>query len=169
MYYNFWTSSAVVFLIFMLCYCGKREFFDEPGEVKFDDNGERYIKYKGEINKVKKPLAQVDLGTKYTIEDVNKATQSIIQYFGEKYNVNISITKVISIKNSPGIMQLRLFLYDPIKNIITGYTIEVTLPISKKETSKVKSVTPFSEVESVSDSVQLNSYASLNLNEGKFT
>ena len=166
MIYNFWTISILILFIGTTCYCGKREFFNEPGEVITNENGERYIEYN---NKTNKPLTQVDLGTKYTIEDVNKATKSIIKHFGEKDDVNIEITKIISIKNSPGMMQLNLFLYNPIKNIILGYIIDVSMPIKNKIDATVKSVVPFSKEESFTEQVNFNSYSSINLYEGNFT
>ena len=131
-----------------------------------EKNGERYIEYN---NAAKKPLAQVDLGTKYTIEDVNKATKAIIRYFGEKDNVNIEITKIISIKNSPGMMQLNLFIYNPIKNIILGYVVDVNMPMKNKTDATVKTVLPFSKEESFIEQVNFNSYSSINLYEGNFT
>mgnify|MGYP000964177547 CR=1 FL=1 len=166
MIYNFWTISIIVLLLSATFYCGKREFFDEPGKVIQDDNGERYIEYS---NNSKKPLAQVDLGTKYTIEDVNKATKAIIKYFGEKDKGNIEITKIISIKNSPEIMQLNLFLYNPIKNIILGYVIDVNMPMKNKTEAMVKTVLPFSKEELFAEHVNFNSYSSINLYEGNFT
>ena len=169
MIYNFWSISLLILIIGTTYYCGKREFFDEPGKVIVNENGERYIEYENKIGSMKKPLAQVDLGTKYTIEDVNNATKAIIRYFGEKDNVNIEITKIISIKNSPGMMQLNLFLYNPIRNIILGYIIDVNMPIKKKTDATVKTVIPFSKEESFAEQVNLKSYSSINLFEGNFT
>jgi len=157
MLYNVWTVSIILLFLGTTYYCGRREFFDEPETIKYDENG------------VKKPLAQVDLGTKYTIEDVNKSTKAIIRYFGEKDNVNIEITKIISIKNSPGMMQLNLFLYNPIKNIILGYIIDVYMPINKNVEAIVNSVIPFSKEESFVEQVEFNPYSSINMYEGSFT
>ena len=98
-----------------------------------------------------------------------KVTQAIIQYFGEKYDVNISITKIISIKHTPGVIKLQLFLYNPIKNTIIGYEIDVTLPISKKEKSIVKFITPFSKEEPLTESIQFNPYSTINFNDGTIT
>ena len=163
--YNFWTISIILMFIGMTFYCGKKEFFDQPGKVIVNENGERFIEY----NNLKKPLAKVDLGTKYTIQDVDKATKAIILYFGEKDNVNIEITKIISIKNSPGMMQLNLFLYNPIKNFIKGYVIDVNMPIKTNSQSTVKTVVPFSNEEEFSKQIKFNSYSSINFNEGNFT
>ena len=166
MIYNVWTVSIILLFLGTTYYCGRREFFDEPGTIKYDENGERYIEYD---NGVKKPLAQVDLGTTYTIEDVNKATKAIIRYFGEKDNVNIEITKIISIKNSPGMMQLNLFLYNPIKNIILGYIIDIFMPVNKNTEAMVNSVIHFSKEESFVKQVEFNPYSSINMYEGTFT
>ena len=172
MIYNFWTLSFISFIIITTCYCGKKEFFEEPekyewdGSVKNDDNGERYVEYNDKTEKI---LSQVDSGTKYTIEDVNKATIAIIEYFGEKYNVNISITKVISIKNSPGQMNLTLFLYDPIKNTIIGYNIDVIMPLTKNKAASIKTIEKFSKKEQISEKIDFNSYSNINFNEGNFT
>ena len=166
MVYNFWTVALILILLSTTFYCGKREFFDEPGTVLINDDDERYIEY---TNGVKKPLAQVDRGTKYTIEDVNTATKAIIKYFGEKDNVNIEITKIISITNSPGMMQLNLFLYNPIKNIIVGYIIDVNMPVKNKFNATVKNIVPFSNKETFSEQKAFNQYSSIDLYEGKFT
>ena len=123
MYYNVWVLFCTSAVFTTAFYCGKREFFDQPEIV----------------------LTATEQGTKYTREDVNKATQAILKYFGETYDVNISITKIVSITNSPGNMNLRLFLYNPVNFTILGYTIDVEMPLSKKKISTVKFVKEFSE------------------------
>ena len=178
MYYNFWIIFTTILILTTTCYCGKREFFDEPEQIQYDEYGEqigiiqnneneeRFIEYNDNSRKI---ISQVNLGTKYTIEDVNKATHAIIKYFGEKQNVNISITKVVSIKNSPNMMQLNLFLYNPIKNIILGYVIDVKIPLTKNEESKILLVKPFSEEEEPNKYNNFNQYSSINMVEGNFT
>ena len=168
MIYNFWTVLIILLFFGTICFCGKREFFDEPGKVTINESGERYIEYT-KNSTLKKPLSQVDLGTKYTIEDVNKATKAIHRYFGEVDNVNIEITKIISIKNSPGMMQLNLFLYNPIKNIILGYIIDVNMPLTHKTESSVKTIVPFSTEVDFAEQVSFNPYSSINISQGIFT
>jgi len=162
MYYNVWIILTLSLVLITTCYCGKREFFDEV--TRRDENGDEI-----RFNEYGKQLSTINLGIKYTIEDVNKVTQAIIQYFGEKYDVNISITKIISIKHTPGVIKLQLFLYNPIKNTIIGYEIDVTLPISKKEKSIVKFITPFSKEEPLTESIQFNPYSTINFNDGTIT
>ena len=169
---------TTILILTTTCYCGKREFFDEPeqnqygvngnqiGIIKNNEDGERFIEYKDNSSK---PLSRVNLGTKYTMEDVNKSANAIIKYFSEKHNVNISITKIISIKNSPGMMKISLFLYNPIKNIIMGYVIDIKMPLTKNEDSKVIKIVPFSKEEETTKSNKFYQYSSINIIEGKFT
>jgi hypothetical protein len=135
--------------VYTSCYCAKKELFEQKEYVKED-------------------IAPT--GTKYTVVDVNKATQAILKYFGEKDNVNITITKILSIFNSSDKMTLKMFVYNPIRNIINGYTIDVKIPLSKKTEASVISATPFTE-DTPEPGVykEKQNYRSLNLNEGKFT
>ena len=160
---NIWIMITISFFAVTACYCGKREFFDQK-EVRLDEYGKPM-----RLNQYGKPLSQVDLGTSYTIEDVNKAYHAILEYFGGKENANITITKVISIKNSPGKIQLRLFIYNPIKNVITGYTIDVKTPLTKKESAKVILVVPFSKEEQFNEYSPKNDYATIDMNQNIFT
>ena len=75
MYYNFWTISFLILIGYTLCYCGKKELFE---------NNE---------NNLVQPKEKT--GTKYTIVDVNKVVQAIIKFFGEKDNVNIQMVDIV--------------------------------------------------------------------------
>ena len=145
--YNFWTLLLIILFFTTTCYCGKKEFFDEPG----DEN------------------TQVNKGTSYSIHDVDKATKSIIKHFGETENVNISITKIVSIKNKPGVMKLHLFLYNPIKNTILGYIIDVNMPIKKNGSASIKDIQQFTNEEEIVEYTKFNPYTSIDFEEGKFT
>ena len=123
MYSNFWIVCLLIFIGYTTCFCVKKEFFDEPPSVEPKEKE----------------------GTKYTIVDVNKVVQGIIKHFGEKDNVNIQITKIIQIINSPGEMKLKLFLYNPIKNTIRGYTVIAEVPVSSKKDAIIKSAVSFSD------------------------
>ena len=66
-------------------------------------------------------------------------------------------------------MQLNLFLYNPIKNIILGYVIDVKIPLTKNEESKILLVKPFSEEEEPNKYNNFNQYScwKININNEK--
>lgn len=169
MYYNAWIILFIGLFISTSVYCGKREFFDQ--KVQYNQNGERYIEYTDSDSKITtKSMSEVNLGAKYTIEEVNKAVHSIIEYFGTKYDVNISITKIMSIKKSSGKMELRMFIYNPILNVILGYTVTVNIPFNSKKNASVQSVQPFSKTDVTTDKhTSFDVYSNINFIEGNFT
>ena len=127
MYMNFWIILIILMTLYLTCFCVKKEFFEEPKETQ------------GSVAKKK------STGTKYTIVDVNKAVDLIKKHFLKTENVHITITKVISIVNSPQHMTLKLFIYNPVKNVLYGNTVQVKLPLNKKEKGEILSVKKFTD------------------------
>ena len=150
MYINFWIIIFILMIVYTLCFCVKKEFFEEP-------------KQKSQSISKKKTG-----GTKYTIVDVNKAVTLIKDHFLEKEKVNITITKIISIENSPQQMTLQMFIYNPITNVIHGNTVKVKLPISKKEKGEIISITKFTESPEDMKYTEKNMYQSLSFQDGTF-
>ena len=147
MVYNVWTISISITFIFLICYCGKKEYFDQVPNVTI---------YQNSLSK--------STGNKYNITEVNKAIKAIVKKLG-----NISITKIISITKLSNEIIIRLFVYDLTKNVITGYTIHVNVPVTKSKDYTVKSIEKFSKPEELNDFEKTTIYQNLDITTGKFT
>ena len=137
--------------MYTTCFCVKKEFFEEP-------------KAESQTDAKKKSS-----GTKYTIVDVNKAVTLIKDHFLEKEKVNITITKIISIENSPQQMTLKMFIYNPNKNVLHGNTVQVKLPMSKKEPGTILSVKKFTDEQENTKYADKNTYQPISFKDGTFT
>lgn len=151
MYINIWIIIFILMIVYTTCFCVKREFFEEP---------------KSESQSVTEKKSG---GTKYTIVDVNKAVTLIKDHFLEKEKVNITITKIISIENSPQQMTLKLFIYNPIKNVLYGNTVQVKLPISKKEPGTIISIKKFTDAQEDTKYRDKIEYQPISFKDGTFT
>ena len=138
--YNIWIILVIIFFTYITCFCVKKELFDQKESVD---------------------IPKQSSGTKYNIIEVNKAIQAIRKYQLEKEQVNIEITKIISIKNAPGEMELKLFMYNPFKNFLKGYTVIVEIPLSSKKEAIVKTLRSFSDEET--DGLSSEKYESFNM------
>ena len=144
---NIWVIILVSIILYTSCYCVKKEFFEEPNVE----------------NITKKPT-----GIKYNIVDVDKAVDLIKKYFVEKENAYISITKIISIINSSNEMTLKLFIYNPVKNFISGYEIKVKRSINKNEKGNILSVKKFTDKQEDIEYSEKVDYEKINFKDGQF-
>ena len=115
MIYNFWTVSLFIILTMSLIYCGRKEYYTEP------------IANKNSM--------------RYTLTDVNKAYQCILDYF----NRTVTIPKVISINRIASKMTLELFIYNIQTNILAQYNIIVNIPLSSKQKCTIEKITEHSK------------------------
>ena len=138
--YNIWIILIIIFFIYVTCFCVQKELFDQK-----------------DIIDVQKKTS----GTKYNIVEVNRAIQAIRNHQLEKEKVNIEITKIISIINAPGKMELKLFMYNPLRNVLKGYTAIVGIPISTKKEANVISLISFSDEET--DGITSEKYEKFNM------
>jgi len=150
MEYNLWISLLILSFGSCLVYCVKKEYFENKITIH-------------KTQKIKDSL-------KYNLFEVNKCVDAINEYFGEKDKVRITITRVLNIYKTGGSMILNLFIYNPIKNVMLGYTIKINIPVNKNEKYKIESVSEFSEKEEdeVENLPNQENYQKLSLKDGKF-
>ena len=150
MYMNFWMVFVLLMVVYLGCYCVKKEYFEEP------------------LPATEQTAKKQSGGIKYTIVDVNKAVDLVKEHYKEKEGVHITITKVISIVNTPKHMTLKLFIYNPVKNVLYGNTVQVKLPLSRKEKGEIISVNRFTEDPETTEYQDKNLYQKVSLADGSF-
>ena len=149
MEYNIWIFLLMMSFGTCLIYCVKKEYFENKVTI-----------YK--TNEIKESL-------NYNLFEVNKCVEAINEYFGNSTGVRVTITKVLNIYKTGNSMEMNMFIYNPVANVMKGYTIKLNIPMNKNERYKVESANEFSEKETEEETtMNKENYQTLNLKEGKF-
>ena len=150
MYLNVWIVIVLCIVVYTTFFCVKKEYFEETSLKVIRSNGTKYK------------------GTKYTIVDVNRAVDIIKDYFYEKEKAHLNVMQILSVTNGPSYMTLKLFLYNPDKNILCGNTVKVKLPLGSKSTGSVISARRFTESDDVVEYGNNSMYQKIDLQSSRF-
>jgi len=145
MYINIWTVLILCMVLYTTGFCVKKEYFEEPSL------------------KVIRPK-----GTKYTIVDVNRAVDIIKDYFYAKEKAHLNVTQILSVTNGPSYMTLKLFMYNPDKNILNGNTVKVQLPVGSKSSGSVISAQRFTDSDDAVEYDSNSMYQKIDLQSSRF-
>ena len=143
MKFNIWIVIVGALFLYTTCWCVKKEYFE---------NNDTPTIYKKESEQK---------GTTYTLVDVNKGVQLILQHF----NNDVTVTKILNIMKIPNEIHIRLFLYHQTKNFIKGYTAIISTPLNKK--FEIKTITEFSSDDQMDiKNIKIDNFNKIDLNNG---